>query len=119
MKTIYTRLKGKASRRRGGTNSLATAGSGGTGTGIANTSCGTPIRPYAKPPTRSSCWDLSEQVLTTLTTAAQFAPVPYLGSLSAVALSIFRAVQGAKDNQEGLGELAKTRCSTTVSYGGW
>ncbi|KAJ3823444.1 hypothetical protein F5880DRAFT_1567135 [Lentinula raphanica] len=109
---IYTKLKGKLSRRRGGRNFLATAGSGGTG--IADTSCGTPSRRYAKPPTRSRCWDLSEQVLSTLTTAAQFAPVPYLSSLSAVALSIFRAVQGAKDNQEGLGELAKTACELAL-----
>ncbi|KAJ3771383.1 hypothetical protein FB446DRAFT_704689 [Lentinula raphanica] len=97
MKSIYTKLKGKLSRRRGGRNFLATAGSGGTG--IADTSCGTPSRRYAKPPTRSRCWDLSEQVL----------------SLSAVALSIFRTVQGAKDNQEGLGELAKTACELASS----
>ncbi|KAJ3766634.1 hypothetical protein FB446DRAFT_849586 [Lentinula raphanica] len=105
MKSIYTRFKGKVSRRRGGRNSLAIAESGGTGTGNGD----------AKPPTRSIGWDLSEQVLSTLTTAAQFAPVPYLSSLSAVALSIFRAVQGAKDNQEGLGELAKTACDLALS----
>ncbi|KAJ3757530.1 hypothetical protein EV360DRAFT_83942 [Lentinula raphanica] len=111
MKSIYTRFKGKVSRRRGGRNVLATAESGGTGTGNGDTRS----RRYAKPPTRSIGWDLSEQVLSTLTTAAQFAPVPYLSSLSAAALSIFRAVQGAKDNQEGLGELAKTACDLTLS----
>ncbi|KAJ3838854.1 hypothetical protein F5878DRAFT_618277 [Lentinula raphanica] len=110
---IYTKLKGKISRRRGGRSILATAGSGGTG--IADTSCGTPSRPFAKPPTRSIGWDLSDQVLTTLTTAAQLAPVPYLSSLSAVALSIFKTVQGAKDNQDGLGELAKTACDLASS----
>ncbi|KAJ3823456.1 hypothetical protein F5878DRAFT_74280 [Lentinula raphanica] len=111
MKSIYTKFKGKVSRRRGGRNSLAIAESGGTGTGNGDTRS----RRYAKPPTRSRCWDLSEQVLTTLTTAAQFAPVPYLSSLSAVALSIFKTVQGVKDNQESLGELAKTACELASS----
>ncbi|KAJ3714816.1 hypothetical protein C8R42DRAFT_646262 [Lentinula raphanica] len=113
MKSIYTKLKGKVSRLRGCRNVLATAGSGGTGNG--DTRSGLSSRLYAKTSTRSRCWDLSEQVLTTLTTAAQFTPVPYLSSLSAVALSIFRAVQGAKDNQEGLGELAKTACELASS----
>ncbi|KAJ3964815.1 hypothetical protein EV361DRAFT_25265 [Lentinula raphanica] len=113
MKSIYTKYKGRVGRsRQGGRNSLATAGSGGAG--IAFTRSGLSSRLYAKPPTRSRCWDLSEQVLTTLTTAAQLAPVPYLASLSAVALSIFRIVQGAKDNQEGLGELAKTACELAL-----
>ncbi|KAJ3773181.1 hypothetical protein FB446DRAFT_771981, partial [Lentinula raphanica] len=55
-------------------------------------------------------WDISEQVLSTLTSAAQSAPVPYLASLSAVALSIVHAVQGARGNQAELGELAKMAC---------
>ncbi|KAJ3757521.1 hypothetical protein EV360DRAFT_71065 [Lentinula raphanica] len=113
MKSIYTKLKGKLSRHRGGRNFLTAAGSGGTVIADSN-SCG-PSRPNAKPSTRSIGWDLSEQVLSTLITTAQFAPVPYLSSLSAVALSIFKTVQGAKDNQEVLGELAKTACELASS----
>ncbi|KAJ3730673.1 hypothetical protein C8R42DRAFT_637358 [Lentinula raphanica] len=65
---------------------------------------------FTKPERSTYYWDISEQVLSTLTSAAQSAPVPYLASLSAVALSIFRAVQGAKGNQAELGELAKMAC---------
>ncbi|KAJ3838855.1 hypothetical protein F5878DRAFT_151487 [Lentinula raphanica] len=110
MAAILTTFKGKFGPK--GKNLPATAGSGGTG--IADQSCGTSCT-YANPSTRSTCWDLSEQVLSTLTSAAQYVPVPYLASLSAVALSIFKTVQGAKDNQEGLGELAKTACELALS----
>ncbi|KAJ4476633.1 hypothetical protein J3R30DRAFT_312310 [Lentinula aciculospora] len=59
---------------------------------------------------RSTTWDVSEHVLRTLTSAAQYAPTPYLGSLSVVALSIFNAVQGAKENQAVLDQLGKMAC---------
>ncbi|KAJ3755588.1 hypothetical protein EV360DRAFT_72743 [Lentinula raphanica] len=58
----------------------------------------------------SACWDISEQVLRTVVGAAQYAPTPYLGSLSVVALSIFDAVQGAKENQSVLRQLVQTIC---------
>ncbi|KAJ3710570.1 hypothetical protein C8R42DRAFT_648691 [Lentinula raphanica] len=56
----------------------------------------------------SACWDITEQVLRTVVAGAQYAPTPYLGSLSVVALSIFDAVQGAKENQSVLGQLVQT-----------
>ncbi|KAJ3973464.1 hypothetical protein EV361DRAFT_62313 [Lentinula raphanica] len=104
MKLIYTKVKGKRVSS-GPEGERATAGPGGTG--ITDRSS-QPSRPSAKPSTNSICWDLSEQVLSTLATAAQFAPVPYLDNVSALALSIFKGVQGAKENQEALGELSKT-----------
>ncbi|KAJ3764309.1 hypothetical protein EV360DRAFT_77577 [Lentinula raphanica] len=104
MKLIYTKVKGKRVSS-GPEGERATAGPGGTG--ITDRSS-QPSRPSAKPSTNSICWDLSEQVLSTLATAAQFAPVPYLDNVSALVLSIFRGVQGAKENQEALGELSKT-----------
>ncbi|KAF5383359.1 hypothetical protein D9757_008394 [Collybiopsis confluens] len=65
------------------------------------------------PPTRSSTGtvggilvDLSDQVLRTVVGVAQFTPTPYLGSLAVVALSIFSAIQGARDNQDSLKQLA-------------
>ncbi|KAJ3718385.1 hypothetical protein C8R42DRAFT_644198 [Lentinula raphanica] len=106
MKSIYKRFKGKRvqSDQKG---RRATAGSRGTG---AEDESRQSSRPWTKPSTRSTCWDLSEQVLSTLTTAAQFAPVPYLGNVSALVLSIFKAVEGARENQEALGELSRTAC---------
>ncbi|KAJ3821783.1 hypothetical protein F5880DRAFT_1614393 [Lentinula raphanica] len=74
-----------------------------------------PPVPSAKPSFRSTCWDLSDHVLSTLNSAAQYAPVPYLASMSAVALSILKSVQGAKENQAGLGELAKLACDLASS----
>ncbi|KAJ3718384.1 hypothetical protein C8R42DRAFT_723738 [Lentinula raphanica] len=110
VKSIPRKVKGRFGKScRGARSSPGNVGSGGTG--IADQSCGpSTTSPYAKQSTRSTYWDLSEQVLSTLMTAAQVAPVPYLGSLSALALSIFKAVQGAKENQEALGELSKTAC---------
>ncbi|KAJ3846392.1 hypothetical protein EV368DRAFT_89094 [Lentinula lateritia] len=72
------------------------------------------------PPRRSSslasvAWDISEHVLQTLTSAAQYAPTPYLGTLSVVALNIFQAVQGAKENQEVLAQLASMACNLASS----
>ncbi|KAJ3756129.1 hypothetical protein EV361DRAFT_951385 [Lentinula raphanica] len=70
-----------------------------------------PGRPSPNPKTSSFsslCWDLSEKVLCALNSAAQYAPTPYLGSLSVVALSIFNSVQGAKENQIVLGQLVQT-----------
>ncbi|KAJ3712596.1 hypothetical protein C8R42DRAFT_727756 [Lentinula raphanica] len=72
-----------------------------------------PGRPSPSPNPKTSsfsslCWDLSEKVLCALNSAAQYAPTPYLGSLSVVALSIFNSVQGAKENQIVLGQLVQT-----------
>ncbi|KAJ3927464.1 MAG: hypothetical protein NXY57DRAFT_1106346 [Lentinula lateritia] len=82
----------------------------------------TPPTAYDKqnPPRRSSslasvAWDISEHVLQTLTSAAQYAPTPYLGTLSVVALNIFQAVQGAKENQEVLAQLASMACNLASS----
>ncbi|KAF5383357.1 hypothetical protein D9757_008396 [Collybiopsis confluens] len=50
--------------------------------------------------------DLSDQVLRTIVGVAQFTPTPYLGSLAVVALCIFNAIQGARDNQDSLKQLA-------------
>ncbi|KAJ3832439.1 hypothetical protein F5878DRAFT_8937 [Lentinula raphanica] len=114
MKAIFTKLKGKlgksGSKRR---KSLETAGSGGAG--IAVRSCFQLHRTYVKPSFRSTCWDLSDQVLSALNIAAQSSPVPYLATLSTVALSIFKAAQGAKENREALGELSKTACDFASS----
>ncbi|KAJ3718386.1 hypothetical protein C8R42DRAFT_711355 [Lentinula raphanica] len=114
MKAIFTKLNGKLGKsglkRR---KSLETAGSGGAG--IAVRSCFQLHRTYAKPSFRSTCWDLSDQVLSALNIAAQSAPVPYLATLSTVALSIFKAAQGAKENREALGELSKTACDFASS----
>ncbi|KAJ3764310.1 hypothetical protein EV360DRAFT_77578 [Lentinula raphanica] len=114
MKAIFTKLKGKLGKsglkRR---KRLETAGSGGAG--IALRGCFQLRRTYAKPSFRSTCWDLSDQVLSALNIAAQSAPVPYLATLSTVALSIFKAAQGAKENREALGELSKTACDFASS----
>ncbi|KAJ3824018.1 hypothetical protein F5880DRAFT_441369 [Lentinula raphanica] len=114
MKAIFTKLKGKLGKsglkRR---KPLETAGSGGAG--IALRSCFQLHRTHAKPSFRSTCWDLSDQVLSALNLAAQSAPVPYLATLSTVALSILKAAQGAKENREALGELSKTACDFASS----
>ncbi|KAJ3785417.1 hypothetical protein GGU10DRAFT_354878 [Lentinula aff. detonsa] len=66
-----------------------------------------PSPPFPSPPPPSSpLRDLTSHILQTLTTTAQYAPTPYLGPLCVVALSIFEAVQGAKENQEALTQLA-------------
>ncbi|KAF9068657.1 hypothetical protein BDP27DRAFT_1421651 [Rhodocollybia butyracea] len=79
--------------------------------------------PRPEPPKRidtssfaSTTWDVTEQILQTVTAAAQFVPTPYLGRVAVVALSIFEAVQGAKDNQVVMKQLTYTVCSlvTTV-----
>ncbi|KAF8832920.1 hypothetical protein HHX47_DHR1001961 [Lentinula edodes] len=63
------------------------------------------------PSSLGSCaWDVSEHVLEALTSTAQFAPVPYLGTLCTVALAIFNAVRTAKDNQDVLNQLAFAAC---------
>ncbi|KAF5350725.1 hypothetical protein D9757_012582 [Collybiopsis confluens] len=76
------------------------------------------------PPTRSSTGtfggiivDLSDQVLRTVVGVAQFTPTPYLGTLAVVALSIFSAIQGARDNQDSLKQLAHIAitCVDTVN----
>ncbi|KAJ4478396.1 hypothetical protein J3R30DRAFT_3703208 [Lentinula aciculospora] len=50
--------------------------------------------------------DLSGHLLGTLSTVAQFAPTPYLGSLATITLSICNAIQSAKDNKDSLKLLA-------------
>ncbi|KAE9396777.1 hypothetical protein BT96DRAFT_96875 [Gymnopus androsaceus JB14] len=63
----------------------------------------------------SSAWDISQHVLTTLTNAAQYAPTPYIGTLASVTLSIFTAVQGAKDNKDALKQLASLTYNLTIT----
>ncbi|KAJ3726734.1 hypothetical protein C8R42DRAFT_390643 [Lentinula raphanica] len=111
LKLAYTKFKGrftKSGPKRKPRNPLETAEPGGKS--VENSSCSNQPRPtaYEKMSFRSStCWDISDQVLTTLNTASQFASVvPYLGSLSAVALSIFRTAQSVKENREDVRELA-------------
>ncbi|KAJ7030018.1 hypothetical protein C8F04DRAFT_1115048, partial [Mycena alexandri] len=46
----------------------------------------------------------------TLTTAAQFAPLPFLQQASILALAILTTVRGAKDNKESFKALANDAC---------
>ncbi|KAJ3834792.1 hypothetical protein F5878DRAFT_664449 [Lentinula raphanica] len=86
------------------------------GPGVADTKDAAAHQPSRTCSTFSSaCWDITEQVLRTVVAGAQYAPTPYLGSLSVVALSIFEAVQGAKENQAVLGQLAKVACELVCS----
>ncbi|KIK62274.1 hypothetical protein GYMLUDRAFT_42214 [Collybiopsis luxurians FD-317 M1] len=78
--------------------------------------------PQLNAPVRSSsstlagtAWDVSDQVLRTVMNLAQFTPVPYMGTVAVVAYSIFNAVQGARDNQDTLKQLAYLACSTVQS----
>ncbi|KAJ6497571.1 hypothetical protein C8R45DRAFT_983452 [Mycena sanguinolenta] len=57
-----------------------------------------------------AAFDISQTVLATLTTAAQFAPVPFLQEASFLALAILTSVRGAKDNKEGFKQLANDAC---------
>ncbi|KAJ3777615.1 hypothetical protein FB446DRAFT_805057 [Lentinula raphanica] len=115
MKAIFTKLKGKLGQPGlKGRKPTGTAGSGGAGIAVKR-GCFQLHRTYAKPSFRSTCWDLSDQVLSALNIAAQSAPVPYLATLSTVALSVFKAAQGAKENREALGELSKTACDFASS----
>ncbi|KAJ6589933.1 hypothetical protein DFH09DRAFT_1140466 [Mycena vulgaris] len=54
--------------------------------------------------------DISSTVLATLTTAAQFAPLPFLQEASFLALAILTTVRGAKDNKEAFKSLANDAC---------
>ncbi|KIK62279.1 hypothetical protein GYMLUDRAFT_42224 [Collybiopsis luxurians FD-317 M1] len=78
--------------------------------------------PPLNAPVRSStsslagtAWDVSDQVLRTVMCLAQFTPVPYMGSIAVVAYSILSAVQGARDNQDTLKQLAYLACNTVQS----
>ncbi|KAF7351037.1 hypothetical protein MSAN_01666000 [Mycena sanguinolenta] len=57
-----------------------------------------------------AAFDISQTVLTTLTAAAQFAPVPFLQEASFLALAILTTIRGAKDNKEGFKSLANDAC---------
>jgi len=61
-------------------------------------------------PAVNSAFDISETVLTTLTAASQFAPLPFLQEASLAALAILRTVRGAKDNKESFKCLANDAC---------
>jgi len=55
-------------------------------------------------------FDISATVLATLTTAAQFTPLPFLQEASFLALAILNTVRGAKDNKESFKALANDAC---------
>ncbi|KAJ7668716.1 hypothetical protein DFH06DRAFT_1294473 [Mycena polygramma] len=55
-------------------------------------------------------FDISATVLATLTTAAEFAPLPFLQQASIFALAILNTVRGAKDNKESFKALANDAC---------
>ncbi|KAJ7496854.1 hypothetical protein FB451DRAFT_1209003 [Mycena latifolia] len=57
-----------------------------------------------------AAFDISSTVLATLTTAAQFAPLPFLQEASFLALAILTTVRGAKDNKEAFKSLANDAC---------
>ncbi|KAJ7209789.1 hypothetical protein GGX14DRAFT_453121 [Mycena pura] len=61
-------------------------------------------------PALNSAFDISETVLTTLTAASQFAPLPFLQEASLAALAILRTIRGAKDNKESFKCLANDAC---------
>ncbi|KAJ7686574.1 hypothetical protein B0H17DRAFT_1204239 [Mycena rosella] len=61
-------------------------------------------------PAVEATFDISATVLTTLTTAAQFAPLPFLQEASFLALAILNTVRGAKDNKEAFKSLANDAC---------
>ncbi|KAJ3777612.1 hypothetical protein FB446DRAFT_768994 [Lentinula raphanica] len=111
VKSIPRKVKGRFGKfRRGGRSSPGNVGSEGTGIEDARQSQPPPSRAFPNMTSRSTCLDLSEHVLRALSISAQSSPVPYLASVSQVALGILTAVQGAKENQEVLAELAKTAC---------
>jgi len=58
----------------------------------------------------NAAFDISTTVLATLTTAAQFAPLPFLQQASILALAILTTVRGAKDNKESFKALANDAC---------
>ncbi|KAJ7716526.1 hypothetical protein B0H16DRAFT_1741183 [Mycena metata] len=58
----------------------------------------------------NAAFDISTTVLATLTTAAQFAPLPFLQQASILALAILTTVRSAKDNKETFKALANDAC---------
>ncbi|KAJ7287145.1 hypothetical protein C8J57DRAFT_1282999 [Mycena rebaudengoi] len=68
--------------------------------------------PSAGPNTRTlnATFDISETVLTTLTAAAQYTPLPFLQQASLLALAILNTVRAAKDNKESFKHLANDAC---------
>ncbi|KIK67580.1 hypothetical protein GYMLUDRAFT_784343 [Collybiopsis luxurians FD-317 M1] len=78
-----------------------------------------PSSPQLQAPVRRSTtslvgmtWDVSDQVLHTITGVAQCTSVPYMGTVAVIAYSIFNAVQGARNNQDTLKQLAYLACNT-------
>ncbi|KAJ7188760.1 hypothetical protein C8R46DRAFT_1055701 [Mycena filopes] len=61
-------------------------------------------------PAVDAAFDISTTVLATLTTAASFAPLPFLQEASILALAILSTVRGAKDNKESFKALANDAC---------
>ncbi|KAJ3777611.1 hypothetical protein FB446DRAFT_121121 [Lentinula raphanica] len=115
MQSIHRKVKGRFSRSGPkGRSSVGDVGSDG-GAGIVDERQFQPPRAHSNTPFRSTCMDVSEHILHALTLAAQSSPVPYLASVSQVALGILTAVQGAKENQEVLAELATTACDLASS----
>ncbi|KAJ7287286.1 hypothetical protein C8J57DRAFT_581429 [Mycena rebaudengoi] len=57
-----------------------------------------------------AAFDISTTVFATLTTAAQFAPVPFLQEVSALALTILNTVRAARDNKASFEMLANDAC---------
>jgi len=57
-----------------------------------------------------AAFDISSTVLATLTTASQFAPLPFLQEASFLALQILTTVRGAKDNKQAFKSLANDAC---------
>ncbi|KAJ7125174.1 hypothetical protein C8R44DRAFT_703320 [Mycena epipterygia] len=60
-------------------------------------------------------FDISSTVLAALTTAAQFAPLPFLQEASFLALEILNIVRGAKDNKEAFKALANDSCELVAA----
>ncbi|KAK7057617.1 hypothetical protein R3P38DRAFT_2842050 [Favolaschia claudopus] len=61
-------------------------------------------------PAVDKTFDISATVLATLTTAAQFTPVPFLQDASVLALALLNTVRQARDNKESFKALANDAC---------
>ncbi|KAJ6593414.1 hypothetical protein B0H19DRAFT_19912 [Mycena capillaripes] len=61
-------------------------------------------------PAIDATFDISSTVFATLSTASEFAPLPFLQQASFLALAILNTVRGAKDNKESFKALANDAC---------